>query len=188
MQYRRSRLPGATYFFTIVTFQRQSIFHDAIAVEVLRSAFRDVMVRMPFQIDAIVVLPEHIHCLWTLPEGDADFSTRWRLIKGNFTQNCPVEYQQVRSMARLRKGEKAVWQRRFWEHKIRDEIDFANHYDYIHFNPVRHGLVTRPQDWPYSSFHRAVKEGHYQQHGILIDVPSRRLGAATRNPTLPFTQ
>jgi putative transposase len=160
MQYRRARSAGATYFFTIVTFQRQSIFHDSMAVDMLRVAFRDVMVRLPFQIDAIVVLPEHIHCLWTLPEGDADFSTRWRLIKRDFTRNCPVEYQQARSAARLRKGEKAVWQRRFWEHQIRDEADFAYHYDYIHFNPVRHGLVERPQDWPYSSFHRAVKQGY----------------------------
>jgi putative transposase len=162
MQYRRARSPGATYFFTIVTFQRQLIFHDPIAVDVLRSAFRDGMARMPFQIDAIVVLPEHIHCLWTLPEGDADFSTRWRLIKGNFSRHCPMEYQQARSDARLRKGEKAVWQRRFWEHQIRDEADFVHHYDYIHFNPVRHGLVERPKDWPYSSFHRAVREGRYR--------------------------
>jgi putative transposase len=165
MRYRRIRLPGETYFFTLVTFQRQSIFHDEIAVDVLRSAFRDVMKRMPFHIDAIVVLPDHIHCLWTLPEGDADYSMRWRLIKRNFTRNCPVEYQQAQSMARLRKGEKAVWQRRFWEHLIRDEADFSRHYDYIHFNPVRHGLVEKPQDWPYSSFHRAVKQGYYQLDG-----------------------
>ncbi len=161
MRYRRAKTPGSTYFFTVVTYQRQRIFQDADAVAVLRAAFGDVKASLPFEIDAIALLPDHLHCILTLPEGDADFSTRWRLIKGKFSRRCPMRYQRGQSESRRRKGEKAVWQRRFWEHQIRDETDFARHVDYIHYNPVRHGLVDAPKDWPYSSFHRAVRQGIY---------------------------
>ncbi len=172
MQYRRLKTPGATYFFTIVTYQRQRLLSDPEMVELLRVAFRNVIARFPFTIDAIVVLPDHLHCIWTLPDQDADFSTRWRLIKNYFSRNCPEKYKQNRSVSRLKKGEQAIWQRRFWEHQIRDEVDFANHVDYIHYNPVKHGLVATPQDWEYSSFHRYVQDGSYSRDwgaNVLIE-------------------
>jgi putative transposase len=161
MQYRRAQTPGATYFFTVVTYQRQQLFCQPEVVDLLRSAFRMVKAQFPFAIDAIVVLPDHLHCLWTLPEGDADFSNRWRLIKSEFSRHCPDAYKQQRSASRLDKGEQAIWQRRFWEHQIRDERDFAQHVDYVHYNPVSHGLVMAPKDWVYSSFHRYVQDGYY---------------------------
>jgi putative transposase len=162
MDYRRATTPGATYFFTVVTNQRQPIFQHLETIELLRQAFRTVKQKHPFSLDAIVVLPDHLHCIWTLPSGDADFSTRWRLIKGEFSRRCPEQYRQQRSLSRLRKGEQAIWQRRFWEHQIRDEVDFDRHVDYIHYNPVKHGLVAAPRDWAYSSFHRAVQRGYCQ--------------------------
>ncbi|MCU0546406.1 MAG: transposase [Oscillatoriaceae cyanobacterium Prado104] len=161
MQYRRLKTPGATYFFTIVTHQRQRLFSDPEMVELLRAAFRNVIARFPLTIDAMVVLPDHFHCIWTLPDRDANFSTRWRLIKNHFTRNCPDKYKQTPPVSRLKKGEQSIWQRRFWEHQIKDELDFINHVDYIHYNPVKHGLVGAPRDWEYSSFHRYVRDGCY---------------------------
>ncbi len=161
MQYRRAKTPGATYFFTVVTYQRQTIFDDAQMVDLLRQCFRGVKQKHPFVIEAMVVLREHLHCLWTLPDDDADFSMRWRLIKSEFSRRCRDDYKGNRTVSRVRKGEQAVWQRRFWEHQIRDERDFANHVDYIHFNPVNHGLVAAPKNWQYSSFHRYVRDGCY---------------------------
>ncbi|MEG3967025.1 transposase [Microcoleus sp. T2B6] len=172
MQYRRLKTPGATYFFTIVTYQRQRLFSDPEMVELLRAAFRNVIGGFPFTIDAIVVLPDHLHCIWTLPDQDANFSTRWRSIKNYFSRNCPEQYKQTRSVSRLKKGEQAIWQRRFWEHQIRDEVDLANHVDYIHYNPVKHGLVAAPRDWEYSSFHRYVQDGSYSRDwgaNVLIE-------------------
>ena len=161
MQYRRAKNSGATYFFTVVTYQRQKIFHISETVDLLRTAFRAVKSKFPFTIDAIVVLPDHLHCIWTLPEDDANFSTRWRLIKSEFSRNCPEQYKKSPSASRLKKSEQAVWQRRFWEHQIRDEKDFVQHIDYIHYNPVKHGLVATPKDWVYSSFNRYVQDGAY---------------------------
>ncbi|MBW4580141.1 MAG: transposase [Tildeniella nuda ZEHNDER 1965/U140] len=163
MHYRRAKTPGATYFFTLVTHQRHPIFQHPDAVELLRQAFRSVKHTHPFTIEAIVILPDHLHCLWTLPPEDADFSNRWRLIKSRFTRCCPAQFRQQRSTARQHKGEQAVWQRRFWEHQIADEADFAQHCDYIHYNPVHHGLVKAPKEWAYSSFHRAVRWGMYTE-------------------------
>lgn len=163
MQYRRAKTPGATYFFTVVTYQRQLLFHTPETIDLLRNAFRNVKAKFPFTIDAIVVLPNHLHCIWTLPEGDADFSSRWRRIEGEFSRQCPEQYKRLRSASRLRKGEQAIWQRRFWEHQIRDEADFTHHVDYIHYNPVSHGLVTAPRNWLYSSFHRYVRDGAYSE-------------------------
>lgn len=163
MQYRRAKTPGASYFFTVVTYQRQLLFHTPETIDLLRSAFRSVKAKFPFTIDAIVILPDHLHCIWTLPEGDADFSSRWRRIKGEFSRQCPERYKRLRSTSRLRKGEQAIWQRRFWEHQIRDEADFTHHVDYIHYNPVSHGLVTAPRDCLYSSFHRYVRDGAYSE-------------------------
>lgn len=161
MQYRRAKTPGATYFFTLVTYQRQQIFHLPEAIDLLRQAVHQVKQKHPFTIEAMVVLPDHLHSIWTLPQDDADFSMRWRLIKTNFSRCYPDHLKPLRSLSRLHKGEQAVWQRRFWEHQIRDETDFAQHVDYIHYNPVRHQLVGAPKDWKYSSFHRYVANGMY---------------------------
>ena len=116
---------------------------------------RDVRRRRPFRIDGWVVLPDHLHCIWTLPAGDVDFTTRWRLIKAGFAKHLP------KTEHRSRRGERGIWQRRFWEHAIRDERDYASHMDYLHFNPVKHGHVRRVADWPYSSFARCVERGIY---------------------------
>ena len=109
--------------------------------------------------DAVVVLPEHLHCIWTLPAGDADFATRWRLIKTEFSKMMATG--EKRSSSRVGKGERGIWQRRFWEHTLRDERDFSRHCDYIHFNPVKHGYVSRAADWPYSSYKKFVEAGVY---------------------------
>jgi putative transposase len=157
MDYRRAYRPGATYFFTVVTEARRPILVSHIGL--LREAFRATQARHPFTIDAIVVLPEHLHAVWTLPDGDGDFSLRWREIKRRFTQGLPSSAHVARSPSRKRQGERSIWQRRFWEHLLRDEQDYAAHVDYVHFNPVKHGLVTEVYDWPHSSFHRYVRLG-----------------------------
>ena len=162
MQYRRAKIPGSSYFFTIVTHNRRPVLCEPENIDLLRDSFKKVIVRHPFIIDAIVILPDHLHCIWTLPLEDGDFSTRWRLIKGWFSRRCKVKYQGKVSASRQSKQEKAVWQRRFWEHLIRDEQDFNCHVDYIHYNPVHHGLVTNVRDWQYSSFHRYVQRGVYE--------------------------
>ena len=115
-------------------------------------------------IDACVVLPDHLHCVWTLPEGDADYSTRWRVLKTIFARNLPVGER--RSEARLRRSERGLWQRRFWEHTIRDDDDFAAHIDYVHFNPVKHGYVQEAAKWPYSTFKSCVRRGLYPEAWI----------------------
>jgi len=147
MNYRRSKATGATFFFTVVTHLRRKILRPAENMNLLRQAFQSVNEKYPFQMDAFVVLPDHVHCIWTLPEGDNDFSTRWRLIKSYFTKRC--------------RSEEAIWQKRFWEHQIRDDEDFARHVEYIHYNPVRHGYVESPLEWPHSSFHAFVGRGIY---------------------------
>jgi putative transposase len=156
--YRRSFVRGGSYFFTANLAERRARLLTE-HIEVLRAAFRYARLRHRFAIDAIVVLPDHLHTIWTLPEGDADFALRWRLIKGNFSLALPGGEQL--SVSRSRKGERGIWQRRYWEHTLRDEEDFARHTDYIHFNPVKHGHVGRVADWPYSSFHRMVRLGVY---------------------------
>lgn len=161
MEYRRAKIPGGTYFFTVVTHQRQNILTIPDNVALLRKAFRYAMKNHPFTIDAAVILPDHLHCLWTLPENDHDFSTRWRLIKSFFSRNYEQTQQLPITKSRAKKQERAVWQRRFWEHYIRDQDDFKNHVDYIHYNPVKHGLVTAAKDWQYSSFSRYVNQGVY---------------------------
>jgi putative transposase len=156
--YRRNFIPGGSFFFTVnIADRRQSLLTTHI--ELLRGAFRETRQRHPFTIDAIVVLPDHLHAIWTTPEGDANYATRWRLIKSTFSRNLgpgePI------SASRTAKGERGIWQRRYWEHTIRDEADFARHIDYVHINPVKHGLVKRVSDWAPSSFHRFVKLGIY---------------------------
>jgi len=156
--YRRFRVPGGTYFFTINLLERRSdllIRH----IEVLREAVRRTRRERPFGIDAWVVLPEHMHCIMTLPKGDDDFSNRIKAIKIRFVRAIPTTER--RSPRRVARGERAIWQRRFWEHAIRSDADYARHMDYVHFNPVKHGHVTLARDWPYSTFHRLVKAGLY---------------------------
>ncbi|MEA5534081.1 REP-associated tyrosine transposase [Crocosphaera sp. XPORK-15E] len=161
MQYRRAKTPGATYFFTVVIHHRRPILRESENIDLLREAFRYVIKQHPFKIDGIVILPDHLHSIWTLPDNDADFSTRWRLIKSYFSRHCHASHQGKMTLSRQQKGEKAIWQRRFWEHQIRDDQDFINHLEYIHYNPVHHGLVFAPKDWQYSSFHRYVEAGVY---------------------------
>ncbi|MFI3191121.1 transposase [Crenothrix sp. D3] len=154
--YRRYRINGGTYFFTVNLAERQrSLLTER--VDSLREAFREVKNAHPFVIDAVVILPEHLHTIWTLPQGDDDFSLRWRQIKSAFSR--AIEKDERISNSRLRKQERGVWQRRFWEHAIRDEQDFNRRVDYIHINPVKHGYVKRAADWQFSSFHRYVKLG-----------------------------
>jgi putative transposase len=156
--YRRASFAGGTFFFTVnLADRRLDLLTDRI--DLLRAAFRYARGRHPFAIDAIVVMPDHLHAIWTLPEGDADFAVRWRLIKSSFSRGLP--WQEPLTASRISKGERGIWQRRYWEHAVRDERDFARHADYIHFNPVKHGYVGRVRDWPFSSFHRMVRAGSY---------------------------
>jgi len=172
MQYRRAKIAGASYFFTLVTHERRPIFKSADAVALFQSGLKRIQERHPFEVDAFVILPDHIHTVWTLPDGDADFSKRWRLIKEAFTKPFVRQHQQPKlSASRRAKGEQAVWQRRFWEHVIRDEADYAAHVDYIHSNPVRHGLVSAPRDWPNSSFSDWVGRGVYEPHWGSDEMP-----------------
>jgi putative transposase len=156
--YRRNRVPGGTFFFTVNLLDRRS---DLLVthIDLLREAVRRACARAPFRIDAWVVLPDHMHCLWTLPPGDADFPGRRRAIKISFAKS--LSSGEPRSPVMTRRGERDIWQRRFWEHTIRDDWDYAAHMDYTHFNPVKHGLVEHPVDWPYSSFRRCVDGGLY---------------------------
>ncbi len=158
MEFRRARIPGATYFFTVVTAERRPLLIDNISH--LRNAFRSVKHRYPFHIEAIVVLPDHPHAIWRLPEGDAAYPLRWSLIKHHFSIGLPAGR---RTASRRSKREKGIWQRRYWEHCIRDENDLRRHLDYIHYNPVKHGLVNRVADWPYSSFDKWVAKGMYPE-------------------------
>ena len=156
--YRRNFIAGGCYFFTVALADRRSSLLTEY-IDVLRAAFRDTRARHPFTIEAIAVLPDHLHTVWTLPDADADFSTRWRLIKSAFSRALPP-VERV-SASRRAKGERGIWQRRYWERTLRDEADFARHLDYIHLNPVKHGHARRVRDWPNSSFHRLVRLGPY---------------------------
>lgn len=156
--YRRNRVPGGTYGFTINLLDRRCQILT-LHIGALRAAVGKVRKARPFHIDAWVVLPEHMHCLLTLPAGDADYSTRLRLIKSVFSRSiAPGERQ---TLSRAGRRERGIWQRRFWEHTIRDEADYAAHMDYIHFNPVKHGLVPHPADWPFSTFRHCAALGMY---------------------------
>jgi putative transposase len=152
---RYIRAKGSIFFFTVVLAQRPS---DLLVKEVdrLRRIYQTVQRRHPFETIAICILPDHIHALWALPDNDIDFSTRWSLIKSGFSRGLDP---QARSRSKVAKREKGIWQRRYWEHAIRDDDDFERHVDYIHYNPVKHGHVRCVSDWPHSSFHRFVERG-----------------------------
>jgi putative transposase len=161
--YRRNYVPGGTWFFTVVTFERSPLFAQEDSRALLRGAIQTVRARFPLSIVAIVLLPDHLHCIWTLPEGESNHSTHWRRIKEQFTRTYldAGGAEGNRRESRLRHGERAVWQRRFWEHTCRDQDDLNRCIDYIHWNPVKHGLVERVRDYPWSSFHRYVEHGVY---------------------------
>jgi putative transposase len=155
VNYRRNFIAGGTYFFTVTLRDRQAAFLTQ-HIDALKQAFDETRLTKPFQTQAIVVLPDHLHTLWQLPADDCDYAGRWRKIKSRFTR---LLVQRSVLITRNEKGEYDLWQRRYWEHTIRDDLDLQRHVDYIHFNPVKHGLVDRVADWPYSSFHRHVKLG-----------------------------
>jgi REP-associated tyrosine transposase len=161
--YRRWRVAGGTYFFTVVTHERRAFLTGDAARACLREAFRIVRARRPFRVDAIVILPDHVHAIWSLPPGDADYATRWQLIKRRFTKlYLAAGGREGRgSASRMVKGERGIWQRRYFEHTCRDEADRKRCADYLHVNPLKHGLVARVVDWPWSSFHRYVRLGEY---------------------------
>jgi putative transposase len=161
--YRRAHVPGGSFFFTVICERRRPLFADARGRRVLGSILRRAQVRWPFTINALVLLPEHLHAIWSLPPGDTAYSTRWGWIKKEFTKEWLAlgGAEQKASRGRRRERERGVWQRRFWEHTIASDDDFDRHFDYIHYNPVKHGHVARPRDWPWSSFHRWVAAGVY---------------------------
>jgi len=174
--YRRYRIQGGCYFFTVNLLERKkTLLVDN--VDLFRESVRVTKQRYPFHIDAWVILPDHLHCIWTLPPGDANFSGRWREIKKYFSKALPQTER--RSKVRIRRKERGIWQRRFWEHAIRDDEDYAVHMDYIHYNPVKHGWVEHVSDWPYSTFHHWVKKEVYQKNwgsntGINLPAGERR--------------
>ena len=164
--YRRRYVPGGTYFFTLVTYRRRRLFTSSLARQLLRDAIRHCRQHRPFEIDAIVLIPDHMHIMMTLPPGDRDYPMRWNHIKRRFTMQWRRAGGKAADItaAQARDRHQGVWQPRYWEHTIRDEDDFANHFDYTHFNPVKHGYVDCPQEWPWSSFHRYAKLGVYDRN------------------------
>jgi putative transposase len=157
--YRRHRVPGGTYFFIVNLLERRPNDLRVRHIDNLRGVLRSVRKRWPFHMDAWVVLPDHLHCVWTLPPGDDDFANRRRLIKQGFSKGLPTTER--RSAVRVARGERGIRQRRFWEHAIRDDEDYAVHVDYCHINPVKHGHARRVAEWPFSTFHRYVEAGVY---------------------------
>jgi putative transposase len=166
--YRRSRFEGGYYFFTVVADGRRPLLTTDLARECLHQSFQKVRSQRPFEIVAFCLLPDHLHCIWRLPQGDNAYSVRWSLIKHDFTYQYlragGREYLQ--SQSRKDRRERGIWQRRFWEHQIRDEHDLQIHVDYIHFNPVKHGLVMDVDEWPWSTYHRYLNSGRYRQQNL----------------------
>jgi putative transposase len=162
--YRRAYIPGGSFFFTLATAGRRPILTTESARDGLRRALQSARDRWPFRVQAIVLLPDHLHAIWTLPQADADFSRRWAWVKKEFTKAWLAlgEAETEVSPSQRKDRRRGVWQRRFWEHTLSDEYDFERRCDYIHYNPVKHGLVRCPRDWLYSSFARFVKSGDYE--------------------------
>ena len=158
-------MPGGTFFFTVVAYKRQPILTKLKCMDILREVINKVKQQYPFTIDGWVLLPDHIHAIWSLPEYDNDFSKRWGLIKAGFSKKAKnlLHRNEWMTDAKRKYRETTIWQRRFWEHMIRDEKDFNTHMDYIYFNPVKYGLVKCVKDWPYSTFHKCVKKGFYEE-------------------------
>ena len=166
--YRRSQFGGGYFFFTVVTHRRRPFLVDDLSRGCLRAACRRVRQDRPFEVIASCLLPDHLHCVWRLPEGDNDFSLQWMLIKKGFTRRyLQAEGHELRqSLSRQRKRERGLWQRRFWEHQIRDVDDLQKHVDYIHYNPVKHELVDAVEDWPWSTYHKFVRDGFYAHKAL----------------------
>ena len=162
-KYRRATIKGGTYFFTVVTFRRQTFLCDENVRNALREGIRNTRITHPFTIDGWVLLPDHLHCIWTLPPNDAAFGVRWAMIKRAVTKKCAPDLYRDDWMneSKRRRKESTIWQRRFWEHLIRDDRDYEKHMDYIHYNPVKHGFVKSVIEWPYSTFHRYMRQGIY---------------------------
>jgi len=174
-KYKRAYRKGGTFFFTLVTFNRRKFLTNPDCRQILRNAVNFVRQDRPFTIDAWVLLPEHIHCVWTLPLNDTDYSTRWNLIKSRFSKNAKTHLHKPELMtpSKHKHRESTIWQRRFWEHRIRDPDDFQKHIDYIHYNPVKHKLVQKVKEWPYSTFHQYVRQGVYSENwggGAITDI------------------
>jgi putative transposase len=171
--YRRWFVAGGTYFFTVVTYNRYPLFRDSLARELLRNAFRNVLVEHPFQLTAMVLLWDHLHCLWTLPPGDEAYPARWKAIKDGFTTTwfAAGGHEEPVTPSQRARGHRGVWQRRYHEHVVRDDSDLETRFDYIHFNPVKHGYVTHPAEWPWSSFHRHVISKHYPADWGSVEPP-----------------
>ena len=160
--YQRAR-EGCTCFFTVVTYRRRKFLCEEQCRNYLRETVEETRVKYPFSVDAWVLLPDHMHCIWTMPADDMDFSIRWGMIKKSFTQMMGSELQLPQTTAsRSKRRESTVCQRRFWEHMIQNDRDYAAHMDYIHYNPVKHKVVDAPRDWPHSTFHRMVEAGIYE--------------------------
>lgn len=179
--YRRAYVPGGTFFFTVVTHQRRKLFHAEAIRTLLGDVIREVQRDWPFEINAIVLLPDHLHAIWSLSPGDGNYSGRWSVIKKNFTNRYLAHggRDEKVSAGKRRERRRGIWQRRFWEHTIEDEEDHETHFDYIHYNPVKHKLVNCPADWKPSSFHRWVKAGVYPANWACGHDPP---------PTLPVTK
>jgi putative transposase len=156
MQYRRTNITGATYFFTVNLANRKNnlLINE---IDKLRNTLNKVKKSHPFKLDAMVILPEHLHAIFTLPKYDNNFAKRWSLIKAGFSRQLPK--REAIGQSRKSKGERGIWQRRYWEHLIRDEKDFEKHVNYIHYNPVKHGYVKQPKDWKYSTIHKYIEKG-----------------------------
>ena len=161
MKYRRVYIRGGTYFFTLVTYERQPLFQPKESIDLLFDALQYTTTRLPFEIVAYVILPDHMHFIWALPEGSDDYSTRWRLIKSYFTRHYKQKGRAGVSESRKKKMEQDIWQRRFWEHLIRDTIDLSRHVEYIHYNAIKHGYVNSLMEWEHSSFIQYVRDGLY---------------------------
>ncbi len=172
----RYYVPGGTYFFTVVTADRRPILMVPGALPALKAAFAEVAGRWPFVLDALVILPNHLHAMWTLPDGDSDFSRRWAVIKKTFTKARLADGagEAGRTPAQIRERRRGIWQRRFWEHLVRDEEDWRQHLNYIHYNPVWHELVAAPVDWRQSTFRRWVRAGVYDRDWGRSDGPAIR--------------
>jgi len=168
--YTRFYQKGGTYFFTVVTERREPIFREDAAVSLLSKCLTDVDRSHPFAMEAMVVLPDHLHTIWTLPDGDCDFSTRWNLVKGSFSRRYEAGPTESTSESRLRKRERGIWQRRFWEHLVRDQDEFNRLCDYIHYNPVKHRLVDSPAYWKHSTLGKFVERGLYPKDKELSET------------------
>ncbi|MEZ6047814.1 MAG: transposase [Planctomycetaceae bacterium] len=164
VQYRRSLQPGGCFFFTVVTYNRRPLLTSELARICLRASIDKCRSMLPFTIEAFVLLPDHLHAIWTLPPGDSDYSKRWGLIKAEFTKTylAQIGLEESLEIELVGDNRRAIWQPRFWEHTIHYEEELENHLNYIHYNPVKHGLVNSPHEWEWSSFHRYLRNEYYE--------------------------